>query len=245
MQEYCWLHGNSLDDMIRVLEKEQNSRKLGLAACGCIRSVWEFFRFPQLVAAVETAEDYSDFTATRQQAKAVRAGLAAMAEEARESNLRDKEAVPDWAWSDPEGAEWMHFGFNGWATQIALIEIVLRPARVNPEALGRLLNIVQRLSNSRRLRPPEQHASTLCALLRDVFSNPFRPVTFDPSWRTETAVLIARGMYESRDFSAMPILADALQDAGCENADILTHCRDESLTHVRGCWVVDLVLAKE
>jgi hypothetical protein len=52
-------------------------------------------------------------------------------------------------------------------------------------------------------------------------------------------------MYESRDFSAMPILADALQDAGCDNDDILSHCRDTSLTHVRGCWVVDLVLGKE
>ena len=52
-------------------------------------------------------------------------------------------------------------------------------------------------------------------------------------------------MYESRDFSAMPILADALQDAGCDSDDILSHCRDTSLPHVRGCWVVDLVLGKE
>jgi hypothetical protein len=51
-------------------------------------------------------------------------------------------------------------------------------------------------------------------------------------------------MYESRDFGAMPILADALQDAGCDNDDILNHCRDEKATHVRGCWVVDLVLDK-
>ena len=51
-------------------------------------------------------------------------------------------------------------------------------------------------------------------------------------------------MYESRDFAAMPILADALQDAGCDNDDILNHCRDERPRHVRGCWVVDLVLGK-
>jgi hypothetical protein len=81
-------------------------------------------------------------------------------------------------------------------------------------------------------------------LLREIFGNPFRPVTFDPTWRTSTAVAIARGMYESRDFSAMPILADALEDAGCDNADILTHCRDEKQVHVHGCWVVDLVLGK-
>jgi len=57
-------------------------------------------------------------------------------------------------------------------------------------------------------------------------------------------VSLARGMYEGRDFSAMPILADALQDAGCENADVLSHCRDEKQTHVRGCWALDLVLGK-
>ena len=51
-------------------------------------------------------------------------------------------------------------------------------------------------------------------------------------------------MYDSRDFAPMPILADALQDAGCEHEDILAHCRDANGTHVRGCWVVDLVLGK-
>jgi len=50
-------------------------------------------------------------------------------------------------------------------------------------------------------------------------------------------------MYEEREFAAMPILADALEEAGCENADILTHCRERGI-HVRGCWVVDLVLSK-
>jgi hypothetical protein len=74
---------------------------------------------------------------------------------------------------------------------------------------------------------------------------PFGPVTFSPLWCTDTALALARQMYESRDFGAMPILADALQDAGCESEDILAHCRDTALEHVRGCWVVDLVLGKE
>jgi hypothetical protein len=74
--------------------------------------------------------------------------------------------------------------------------------------------------------------------------NPFRSVAFDPRWRTSTAVGLARTMYDDRDFGAMPILADALQDAGCEDAAILNHCRDPHQVHVRGCWVVDLVLGK-
>lgn len=80
-------------------------------------------------------------------------------------------------------------------------------------------------------------------LLRDIFGNPFRPVAFDPAWQTADATGIAGRMYESRDFSAMPILADALEEAGCTNADVLLHCREPGV-HVRGCWVVDGVLGK-
>jgi hypothetical protein len=80
-------------------------------------------------------------------------------------------------------------------------------------------------------------------LLRDVFGNPFAPVAFDPGWRTEAVVGLARGMYETRDFAPMPVLADALESAGCAAADILAHCRGNG-PHVRGCWVVDLVLGK-
>src|SRR5262245_21894182 len=67
---------------------------------------------------------------------------------------------------------------------------------------------------------------------------------FPPAWRTDTAVSLARQMYELGDFSLMPILADALQDAGCDNDELLNHCRGPG-PHVRGCWVVDLVRGKE
>jgi hypothetical protein len=96
-----------------------------------------------------------------------------------------------------------------------------------------------------RIYPISDYSALRVRLLRDIFGNPFRAVTFSPEWRTDTAVTLARQMYESREFGAMPILADALQDAGCDSDDILSHCRDTSQTHVRGCWVVDLVLGKE
>ncbi len=88
--------------------------------------------------------------------------------------------------------------------------------------------------------PPEPW---MCDRFRDIFGNPFCPVTFDPSWRTTTAVAIANHMYQTLEFGAMPILADALQDAGCDTQDILDHCRGPG-PHVRGCWLVDLVLGK-
>jgi hypothetical protein len=85
------------------------------------------------------------------------------------------------------------------------------------------------------------------ALVRDIFGNPFRPVSIDPSWLTwhdGLLVLMAQRMYDSRDFADMPILSDALEEAGCTNEAILNHCRQPG-EHIRGCWVVDLLLGKE
>jgi len=81
-------------------------------------------------------------------------------------------------------------------------------------------------------------------ILRDIFGNPFRPLTIDPRWLTPTVVSVANGIYSDRAFDRLPILADALQDAGCDNADILHHCRSDG-PHGRGCWVIDLLLEKE
>ena len=78
-------------------------------------------------------------------------------------------------------------------------------------------------------------------VVRDVFGNPFRPVSAKPVWLTSTVVELARGIYVEGAFDRLPILADALQDAGCENADVLGHCRGPG-PHARSCWVVDLVL---
>jgi hypothetical protein len=92
------------------------------------------------------------------------------------------------------------------------------------------------------IRAEERIAQSVA--LRDIAGNPFRPVTFSPEWRTDTVLALARQMYESREFGAMPILADALQDAGCGDDDVLNHCRQAN-GHVRGCWVIDLVLGEK
>ncbi len=81
-------------------------------------------------------------------------------------------------------------------------------------------------------------------LLRDIFGNPFRPVAFDPAWLTSTVSALATGIYTERAFDRLPILADALQDAGCDNEDILSHCRGPG-PHVRGCWAVDLLTGRQ
>jgi len=108
-------------------------------------------------------------------------------------------------------------------------------------ASGRATDAVRRDARlSRSFDPPEAPSQ----FARDIFGNPLRPAAFDPRWRTADAVGLARAIYEDRAFDRLPLLADALMDAGCDSEDILAHCRGDG-PHVRGCWVVDLVLGKE
>ena len=79
-------------------------------------------------------------------------------------------------------------------------------------------------------------------IVRDLFGNPFAPIAV-PVRLTATAYSLAQSIYIDRAFDRLPILGDALEDAGCTNRDILDHCRQPG-EHVRGCWVVDLVLGK-
>jgi hypothetical protein len=81
-------------------------------------------------------------------------------------------------------------------------------------------------------------------LLRCIFGNPSRPVVWDRRWRTDDTVGLARGIYEDRAFDRLPLLADALMDAGCDHEQVLDHWCSPG-PHARGCWVVDLVLGKE
>jgi hypothetical protein len=94
------------------------------------------------------------------------------------------------------------------------------------------------------LKYKTQPRTAAAPLLRELMGNPFHPVAIDPSWLTSTVRLLAEGIYQEKAFDRMPILADALQDAGCDNDEVLNHCRGPE-PHVRGCWVVDLVLGKE
>jgi hypothetical protein len=71
-----------------------------------------------------------------------------------------------------------------------------------------------------------------------------QPLSVDPAWLTSNVVALAKTIYDEQSFDRLPILADALEDAGCDNAEVLNHCRQPG-EHVKGCWVVDLVLGKE
>jgi hypothetical protein len=100
---------------------------------------------------------------------------------------------------------------------------------------------------------PEVHSawleqSAICAeLLRDVIGNPFLPPpALSPEWlkwNESIVVRIARAIYDERDFGRLPVLGDALEDAGCNDGEMLAHCRAGG-RHTRGCWLVDLILGR-
>jgi hypothetical protein len=139
-----------------------------------------------------------------------------------------------------------------------LYDVYCDSGGVMPNAVGTALGATEESIEDNFCRKTDMFDSFLCQhaewgmvkrarqaeLLRDIFGNPFRPITLDPSWLTSTVTILARTMYESRDFTAMPILADALQDAGCEDDQVLSHCRGEGV-HVRGCFLIDLLTGRE
>ncbi len=106
---------------------------------------------------------------------------------------------------------------------------------LNPTAYG---------AASRLMENSEVPDTFKCSILRDIFGPlPFRPIVLDPSWLTPAVVNLARTIYEERTFVLLPILADALEEAGCDNADILQHCRGPG-PHTRGCWPLGLLIGK-
>jgi hypothetical protein len=118
------------------------------------------------------------------------------------------------------------------------VALMLYRVLASRQAAHHALHAIGGLANWRNRQEPA------CRLLRELFGNPFRPVTLNPAWRTANVTALAQAIYDDRAFDRLPILADALEDGGCDNGDILNHCRQPG-EHVRGCWVVDLVLGRE
>jgi hypothetical protein len=87
----------------------------------------------------------------------------------------------------------------------------------------------------------DQELSYQSILLRDIFGNPFRPVSLNSAWLTPTVTALAQALYDARNFADLPILADALEENGCTSQELLDHLRGPG-PHVLGCWALDLVL---
>jgi hypothetical protein len=117
------------------------------------------------------------------------------------------------------------------------------------DALGTFIRLAQEENGwTQELRAMvRREEAAQCALLRDVFGNPFHTPALPPAlfaWNDGAVVTLARAIYDGQRFGDLPVLADALEEAGCVDPEVLAHCRGGG-DHVRGCWVVDALLRRE
>jgi hypothetical protein len=217
MTEKEWLTCEDPRLMLRFLAGNASDRKVRLFACAGCRRVWKSLDRKPIQQAVEAAEQFADGAITTDELKEACNQAARSVLKESKRNFRKLTTDPDYA---VKAYKWT-FGMS-----TAL-----------PDGLPTFLIDAP--------PPDEETFRTLLdpALLRDIFGNPFRPVSIEPRWLTSDVVALARGIYDDRAFGRLPILADALTDAGCEDADLLAHCRSDG-SHARGCWVVDLLLGK-
>jgi hypothetical protein len=220
MTEPEWLACADPQQMLDCLHGQASDRKLRLFAVACCRRIWTLVDKDCRHLGVRT-EDYADGQVSQEELLAAR-------DEAHDSDwtagLAFEEAA---ALEDIEAAAGDAAGNAAHAAADAATDYL--PFREQSPAWA-------------AARQAEFAAQA--ALLQEVFGNPFRPVSVERSWLTATVVALAQAIYEERAFDRLPILADALEDAGCDNADLLNHCRQPG-EHVRACWAVDLLLGKK
>jgi hypothetical protein len=211
-----WLASTKPLNMLQLLRGKASDRKVRLFACACCRRIWHLLPYQanrDLVAAVE------DHPAGTFDDPALNEAIVA-------SSSHERNSIDD------EGY---------WAVKyLGRSYYKLGPL---DSAVAVALKVVQRV---RKTGDAAAEEAAQAGLVRELFGNPFQPVTVEPAWlrwNGGTVERLARSIHDDRVFDHLPILADALEEAGCDNADMLAHCRGAG-PHVRGCWVVDLLLSK-
>jgi hypothetical protein len=237
MTEREWLACADPQKMLDFLRGKASDRKLRLFAAACCRGLWEWIRVKRSRTAIEQAERYAD-------------------------GLLSKETLD--AAAAATSKAWIKFGINREDVDDGDIRS-LRAAHFTCDEREALLRVSAMVMNARRRTTSEIELETSreaqdaveaegcrhALLLRDLFGNPFRPARSESGLFPPTVVSLGQAAYRERtvpsgelDLARLAILADALEEAGCQDPDILAHCRQSGL-HVRGCWVVDLVLGKQ
>jgi hypothetical protein len=210
-----------------------DDRKLWLLAVACCRRVWRLMTDERTRGVVEVVERWADGRATDEERAA--AGVAAHQAWADTSQ---------YSWGQDEAADAAHRALHattGAGAELARGEEGYQPGMWASAVASMVLNQTAGAANPDYRNSPERPAQA--DLIRCLTGNPFRPVAFDPAWRTREVVALAEGIYADRAWDRLPILADALEEAGCADADVLGHCRGGG-PHARGCWVVDGLLGR-
>jgi hypothetical protein len=225
MTEAEWLVSVSPRKMIAALNGKGSDRLWRLFAVACAHRVERQMRDDRSRKALEVAERFADGAATKEELRVARVHAEEAVQQARYDEYMDEERAK-FRWDDEYQAV-----YEARCAAEAVLQCVAEDIGNKPG--GQVAVIAERFQ--------------LPDLLREIFGNPFRWTIIDPLWlsRNDRAVVkLAEWIYDERAFSRLPILADALEDAGCGDTEILSHCRVTG-DHVRGCWVLDLVLEKE
>ena len=212
------------EPMLRYMLGKTGDRKLRLFACACVRRIWPLLQDERSRTAVEMAERYADHPGGHAQLSRVRAEAneaARLAGSVERSDSMDARGRAVWG---AARAAYATVDDTGW-------DVARHAAR---------------RSASTFCHQDEAERRVQCELVRDLFGNPFQPMPdFSPwlRWHDRCVVKMAQSIYEERRFEELPILGDALEEAGCDDEEILWHCRAPG-EHARGCWLLDAILGK-
>ncbi len=239
MTEAEWLVCGEPTPMLEFLRGRVSDRKLRLFACSCARRIWSLLADVRSQRAVEVAELLADGSIHSDQLKETRE----LAQQAMRNEFDQAALAASDTLSDPNHLAYYAsisascaVRLPAWRGRDYASEVEEFALMTHDERNGVLWAIEPKIAWIYEL-------GSQASLFREIVGIPFKPITLNPTWLTSTVVSLASGIYEEKAFDRMPILADALQDAGCDNEDILNHCRQRG-EHARGCWVVDLVLGK-
>jgi hypothetical protein len=215
MTEAEWLTSTDPEKMLSLFTAHLNNRKLRLFACACCRHIWPLLKSKSARRAIEVAEAFADGRATKEELRTARRAT-------RNSRVTGTWAAAAWALDQHQG--------------IMLASCAYRNAAAAAKAGW----------------GSTDEKKVQADLLRCIFGNPFGPQPLNSNGRPKpigNAILEANDgavynlmldIYYDRAFESMPVLADALEDAGCTDMDMIAHCRES--VHARGCWVVDMAL---
>ncbi len=193
-------------------------RKRRLLSCACVSRILDNFSRPHFAPAIEFAESWADSRFDRDDWLGHRRNAARV----KKPNGRVHPVI-----ASMQVADAVH----------ATLE---RPA-------VDWLRALEQCQQASGVGDPELEALEQCRLTRDIFPNPFLEFSFDPTWlkwNEGTVSKLAHAIYDDRHFEDLPVLGDALEEAGCSDPLILDHCRSDA-EHVRGCWVVDLMTGRD
>lgn len=270
MTEAEWLACTNPAPTLDSVRGKTSDRKLRLFTCACCRHVWDHLATEEkeVVITVECCADgWADLEEERGALPKDHAPC--QFEDWFDTcgylwgSLRDELRSVNPNWPENETLEAIEREAT-WFPEILFLPDPVWTARITSRAMCRLVKETRKSASKRGssqrfeadawqarwdavYAAEDAEMAWQSAVLSDLFLNVFQSVSIAPawlSWKNGTVPTIARVMYDKGDFDAMPILADALEEAGCTNDDILRHCR-LSGDHIRGCWLLDLLLGKE